>query len=159
MRPPCRGDRVHRPGSGTVPSSPRPAEGSLATVRALTPDDLFAIGEAELGPDVEVDQDLLKRVAHEPLRTEDERDAYPGIHLKAAALLLSMLRERPFGEGNGRIALLATTVFLNLNGQDVEASDADLVALVAVTHDGDLTLLQVAAALERLCVRLKLPEA
>jgi prophage maintenance system killer protein len=71
---------------------------------------------------------------------------------------MSVLRERPFDRGNGRIALLATTVFLNLNGQDVEATDDDLVALVAVTHDGDLTLLQIAAALERVCIRMKLPD-
>jgi death-on-curing protein len=102
---------------------------------------------------------MLKRVAHEPVRTEDERDAYPGLHLKAAALLMAMLRDRPFDRGNGRAALLATTVFLNLNGQDLDATNEDLVALVAVAHDGDLTLLQVAAAMERVSVRLRLPES
>ena len=67
---------------------------------------------------------------------------------------MALLRERPFERGNGRVALLATTVFLNLNAQDVDVTESDLVALVAVTADGDLTLLQVAAALERVCVRL-----
>lgn len=105
-----------------------------------------------------MDQDLLKRVALEPVRTEGDRDAYPGLHLKAAALLLSVLRERPFRAGNGRVALLVTIVFLNLNGQDLDATDDDLVALVAVAHEGDLSLLQVAAALERVSVRLRLPE-
>ena len=85
---------------------------------------------------------------------DDEREAYPGIQLKASALLRAVLRERPFDRGNGKVALLATTVFLNLNGLDLDADDQDLVALIAVAANGELTILQVAAALERLGVPL-----
>ncbi len=92
----------------------------------------------------------MKAAVEEPLRTDDNRDVYPGLHLKAAALLLAIMREGPFHRGNGRMALLATAVFLNLNGEELNAEEGDLVALVALGSDGDLTILQVAAMLERL---------
>ena len=79
------------------------------------------------------------------------------MHLKAAALLLAVMREKPFRRGNARVALLATAVFLNLNGEDLIPKEGDLIALVALGSDGDLTILQVAAMLERFSERL-MPE-
>jgi death on curing protein len=102
-----------------------------------------------------VDVDRLKVVVEEPLRTEDGRDLYPGLHLKAAALLLAMMREGPFQRGNARIALLTTAVFLNLNGEDLNPEEGDLLAMVALGSDGDLSVLQVAAVIERLSERLQ----
>jgi death-on-curing protein len=127
----------------------------VTAVRTLTANDLLAIGEAELGRWVEADDDRLKACVHEPIRTEDGRDAYPGIHAKAAALCMAIVRSKPFERGNGRVALLATSVFLNLNGIDLVEADDDLVALVAVAAAGDLTVLQVAAVIESLSVPLR----
>ena len=79
---------------------------------------------------------------------------YPGLHLKAAALLLAMMREQPFQSGNARIGLLAIAVFLNLNGRDLEATEGELVALAALGADGDLSILQAAAVIERFDRRL-----
>lgn len=73
---------------------------------------------------------------------------------KAAALLLALLRLRPFVRSNARVALLATTVFLNRNGLDLESPDDELIALVAVAATGELSVLQAAGALERFVVRL-----
>lgn len=114
----------------------------------------MAIGDAELGPAVDVDVDRLKVVVDEPLRTDDGRDVYPGLHLKAAAFLLAMTRERPLRHGNARLALLATVVFLNINGEDLEPEEGDLVALIALAVDGDLSVLQAASVIERLSQRL-----
>ena len=97
----------------------------------------------------------MKRAVHEPVRIDDGQDVYPGVHLKAAAQMVAVLRARPFQRGNARVALLSTAVFLNLNGYDLEAGREDLLALVAVAADGGLTLLQIAAILERLSVRLR----
>jgi prophage maintenance system killer protein len=68
-------------------------------------------------------------------------------------LLLAVLKSRPFDTGNARVALLATAVFLNLNGVDLDADDGGLVALVAVASDEGLTVLQAAAVLERISLR------
>lgn len=90
----------------------------------------------------------------EPTRRDGGRDAYPGIVPKAAALLLAMLRTRPYPTANARISLLATTIFLNRNGLDLLAEDDELLALVAVATTGQLTVLETAAALERRVLRL-----
>jgi death on curing protein len=120
-------------------------------------DDVMTIARAELGSSVSIDADRLAVAVAEPLRREDDREAYPGPVPKAAALLLAMLRLRPFGPGNARVALLATVVFLNRNGLDLQADDDELIALVAVAATGELTVLQTAAVLERFVVPLTPP--
>jgi death on curing protein len=122
----------------------------VTAARTLTADDLLAIGEAELGRTIEADDDRLKACVHEPMREEGGRDVYPGIHVKAAALCMAIVRSKPFERGNGRVALLATSVFLNLNGVDLVDADDDLVALIAVAAAGDLSVLQVASVIESL---------
>lgn len=118
----------------------------------------MTIARAELGAAASsVDQDRLAEAVAEPLRREESREAYPGVVPKAAALLLAMLRLRPFGPGNAKVSLLATVVFLNRNGLDLRAEDDELIALVAVAATGELSVLQTAAALERFVVRLAAP--
>jgi death-on-curing protein len=124
----------------------------MSAVRSLTANDLLAIGESELGRSVEADEDRLKACVVEPMREDGGRDVYPGIPLKAAALCMAIVRTKPFERGSGRVALLATDVFLNLNGLDLADADDDLVALIAVVTSGDLTVLQVAALIETLSV-------
>jgi death-on-curing protein len=121
----------------------------------LTVDDVVTVARSELGPATAVDGDRLAEAIAEPARTSGDRESYPGLVPKAAALLLALLRQRPFSTGNARIALLATIVFLNRNGYDVVADDDDeLIALVAVASTGELTVLDAATALERFVVRL-----
>ncbi|HVF07356.1 MAG TPA: Fic family protein [Actinomycetota bacterium] len=115
---------------------------------------MVGIARAELGADVLPDHRALAEVVAEPARREGATDAYPGLVPKAAALLLAMLRLRPFDRANARVALLATVVFLNRNGLDVLAVDDELIAVVAVAATGELTVLETAAALERFVVRL-----
>jgi prophage maintenance system killer protein len=117
-----------------------------------------AIARAELGDDAVPD---LGRVAEAVTvlsrRDDDGREAHPGVVPKAAALLLAMLRLRPFARGNARVALLATTVFLNRNGLDLEGDDDGLLACMAVAASGELSVLETASALERFVVRLVRP--
>jgi prophage maintenance system killer protein len=120
----------------------------------VTVDDVVSIAIAELGRDATPDRALLAEVLSVPVEQRDGRDVYPGVVPKAAALMLAMLRRRPYEWANARVALLTTTVFLNRNGLDLQAADDDLVALVAVAATGELSVLQVAAGLERLTVRL-----
>lgn len=97
---------------------------------------------------------MLAEALSVPVEQRDGRDVYPGVVPKAAALLLAILRLRPYERANARVALLATTVFLNRNGLDLQASDDGLIALVAVAATGELSVLQVASGLERHTVRL-----
>ncbi|MGH2629328.1 MAG: hypothetical protein ACRDHI_02050 [Actinomycetota bacterium] len=118
----------------------------------------MAIARAELGAEASPDHDRLTQAVAEPERREDGREAYPGVVPKAAALLLALLRLRPFVRSNAKLALLATVVFLNRNGMDLRAPDDDLIALVAVAATGELSVLQVGSALERFVVRFSTPD-
>jgi prophage maintenance system killer protein len=113
-----------------------------------------SIASAELGGDVTPDRAVLAEALSVPVEQHEGRDVYPGVVPKAAALLLAILRRRPYERANARVALLATTVFLNRNGLDLQASDDGLIALVAVAATGELSVLQVASGLERYTVRL-----
>ena len=106
--------------------------------------------------DAACDPETLRAAVDLPAARESDRDAYPGIHLKAAALLEALARTKPFTRGNDRIALLAVTVFLNLNGWDLDAEPDELAMLTRMTSQGRLTLFDIAAGLESATVRLSL---
>ena len=57
-------------------------------------------------------------------------DAYASISLKAAALLHSITNNHALVDGNRRLAWLATTVFLDLNGLAPALSDDEAFDLV-----------------------------
>ena len=66
------------------------------------------------------------------------------------------MRTRPFVWGNEQVAILAVTVFLNLNGWDLEAEPDELALLIRMTAQGRLPLFDIAAGLESATVRLSL---
>ena len=56
----------------------------------------------------------------------------------AAAYGFGIARNHPFVDGNKRTALVAVELFLDLNGVDLEASDADCVVTLLGLAAGDL---------------------
>lgn len=57
----------------------------------------------------------------------------------AAALAYGLARNHPFVDGNKRTAIVACETFIELNGSNLEADDADLFSLVLALADGRLT--------------------
>lgn len=109
-------------------------------------DDLLALIEFQrLGPIR--DMGLLESAAHRPGASVFGRDAYPTIHLKAAALLESLVRNHPLVDGNKRLGWLATSVFYRCNHLWLRAPEDDAYDLVIATATGELELDQIAAAL------------
>lgn len=98
-------------------------------MRYLGLEDLLAIAE-DLGVASVRDLGLLDSAAHRPQSSLYGREAYPGIHLKAAVLLESIVRNHPLIDGNKRLGWLSTVVFLGLNGLDLDAPDDDAYDLV-----------------------------
>jgi death-on-curing protein len=76
------------------------------------------------------DVGLLDSAAARPRSSAFGEDAYPSISLKAAALLHSITNDHALVDGNKRLAWLATTVFLDLNGFQPELSDEEAFNLV-----------------------------
>ena len=82
----------------------------------LTLEDLLAlIGDLGVGP--VRDLGLLESAAHRPTTALWGRDVYATIEKKAAALLDSLVRDRPLADGNKRLGWLAALVLLDINGR------------------------------------------
>lgn len=57
----------------------------------------------------------------QPQITFNEKDLYPSLIEKAAALAFSLIKNHPFIDGNKRIAHAAMEVFLLMNGYEIIA--------------------------------------
>ena len=113
----------------------------------LDPEDLLTVARYAVEHDVTVrDHGLLASAAARPQAGAFGADAYPELHLKAAALLHSLARNHPLVDGNKRLAWLATYVFLDINGQAPLASQDDVFDLVMAVAAGTLDDLEKIAA-------------
>ena len=116
----------------------------------LTLEDLFAMVERMFGTTRMVrDAGLLDASAYRPQATMFGDDLYPTIHLKAAALMESLVRNHPLIDGNKRLGFAATLVFYGLNGWRLQLPQADAaVDLVLGVAKGEVELHRLAATLE-----------
>ena len=99
------------------------------------------------------DLGLLDSSAARPRSSAFGEDAYPSIDLKAAALMHSVAANHCLVDGNKRLAFLATVVFLDLNGYDVDLTDDEAFALTMDVACGALR--DVPEIARRLAVRPK----
>ena len=72
------------------------------------------------------DLGLLASAVARPQATFGGEDLYPDLFAKAAALLDSLVRNHPFVDGNKRVGITAAGVYLQMNGQRLTASNAEL---------------------------------
>lgn len=107
------------------------------TTRYLTLDDLLRIADAAISGDVVVrDVGLLESALARPQTSLFGEDAYPDLHLKAAALLHSLAGNHALVDGNKRLAWAATAVFLGINGHRVVTGDDEVVDFVLAVAAG-----------------------
>ena len=62
----------------------------------------------------------------------------------AAAYAFGLVRNHPYRDGNKRIGFLALVTFLGINGYELDAADADVVATMLSLAEGRLTESQLA---------------
>ncbi len=120
------------------------------TVDFLTLEDLLALA-ADLGVPAVRDLGLLDAAAKRPQTSLYGRDAYPGIHEKAAVLLESLTRNHALIDGNKRLGWLATYVFYALNDLQLEAPDDAAYDLVIAVSTGSMSYRESAARLQGWC--------
>lgn len=120
--------------------------------RYLALDDVMHIARAAAGVDVVVrDVGLLESAVARPQITVFGEDAYPTVHVKAAALLHSLVRNHALVDGNKRLGWAATAVFLGINGHRLVATQDEVVELVIAVADGTLDdVAEIAKRLEPL---------
>ena len=121
-------------------------------VEYLDVDDLIELAERLFGQTPPIrDVGLLGSAVARPQTTAFGADAYPDLWAKAAALLLSIVKNHALVDGNKRLGWLATAVFLDINGIDVSvASNDDVYELVMDVAAGNHTVAEVAERLSRL---------
>lgn len=103
-------------------------------------DDLLDVARAAVGTNVAVrDYGLLESALSRPRATVFGQDAYPELHLKAAALLQSLARNHALIDGNKRLAWTACLTFLAINGQWIRAAEDDRFEFAIAVATGALT--------------------
>ncbi len=74
------------------------------------------------------DLGLLESAVARPQATFDDKELYPDLFTKAAALMDSLINNHPFVDGNKRTGLTAAGLFLRINGWKLSASQEELEA-------------------------------
>jgi death-on-curing protein len=70
---------------------------------------------------------LLESAVARPQSTFDNKDLYPSLFEKAAALIESLAINHPFLDGNKRTSITASSLFLKQNGYQMQATNEELV--------------------------------
>lgn len=111
-------------------------------IEYLDLDDLLEITRHAVAGDVVIrDYGLLASALARPRASVFGQDAYPDLHLKAAALLHSLARNHALVDGNKRLAWTACRTFLAIDGQWISAPEDerfDFVIRVATGLEPDL---------------------
>jgi death-on-curing protein len=107
-------------------------------VKYLTLRDLLGLVKAlNVGP--VRDLGLLDSSVHRPRSSFAGLQAYPTVQAKAAALMHSLVCNHALLDGNKRLGLLATVVFLRINGLDLDLNDDEAFDLTVSVAAGQLS--------------------
>ena len=102
-------------------------------------EDLLEIARAAIERDVPVrDYGLLESALARPRATVFGQDAYPDLHLKAAALLHSLARNHALVDGNKRLGWTACRTFLAINARWISAPEDERFDFVIAVATGAL---------------------
>jgi death-on-curing protein len=103
----------------------------------LSLEDLLDLIQA-LGAGPVRDLGLLDSACHRPQATFFGREAYPTLASKAAALMHTLACNHPLVDGNKRLALLATVVFIRINGHGLDLTDDEAFNLTVSVAAGQV---------------------
>ena len=129
--------------------------GPVEPVEFLDLDDVLGLASRLLGDPPPVrDVGLLAAAVARPQTIVGERDAYPSLCEKAAALLQSIVGNHALVDGNKRLGWVATAVFLQINGVDVtRIANDDVYELTMAVAASELDLAAITSRLETLSAR------
>ena len=113
--------------------------------------DFLAVARLVLAGPLEVrDWGLVESALARPATTVFGDDAYPTLFDKSAALLLSLVTNHPLVDGNKRMGLAATVVFLLKNGVElVYEEDEAYDFVISVADESVREVADGARVLER----------
>ena len=109
----------------------------VPAVEFLTLEDILGLVNT-LGAGPVRDLGLLDSACHRPQAGFFGQEAYPTLSGKAAALMHSLACNHALVDGNKRLALLATVVFLRINGHRLDLTDDEAFDLTMSVAAGQL---------------------
>lgn len=86
------------------------------------------------------DLGMLLSALGRPQATFDEKELYPDLFSKAAALMDSLVRNHPFVDGNKRTAITAAALFLRINGFQLVVENNEMVQFTLSCAQSHLSL-------------------
>ncbi len=102
------------------------------------------------GADGVRDRGLLESALAQPQATFDGVFVHDGVFAMAAAYLFHIVKNHPFVDGNKRTGLLATLVFLDLNGISIGHGSPGLYDLTLGVAEGRVDKAEAAETLRRI---------
>ncbi len=88
---------------------------------------------------------LLESAVARPQATYGGEELYPDIFAKAAALMQSLVNNHPFVDGNKRVGIAATALFLQRNGHRLVASNQEVEEFTLAVARGERSFDDIAA--------------
>ena len=95
------------------------------------------------------DLGMLLSALGRPQATFDGTELYPDLFSKAAALMDSLVRNHPFVDGNKRMAITATALFLRINGYRLIVENEEMVRFTLACAQSQRSLDEMAAWFQR----------
>ena len=92
---------------------------------------------------------LLEAAVARSQGTFDGDDLYPDLLSKAAAMLQSLVENHPFVDGNKRVGITATGLFLKMNGVRLIAESKELEEFTLGIAKGGMDISEIRAWLEQ----------
>ncbi|MBM9592040.1 type II toxin-antitoxin system death-on-curing family toxin [Leptospira sp. 201903075] len=102
------------------------------------------------GANVIRDHGLLESAINQPMATFDGISLHPSLFDKAAAYLYYLCKNHPFLDGNKRVALASSLVFLDINGYEILDPNEILYNFVIGVAEGQYKLEEIKKILESL---------
>ncbi|MGG3278993.1 type II toxin-antitoxin system death-on-curing family toxin [Paenibacillus lautus] len=119
----------------------------------LTPEQIIQIHDAEIAESNGLagikEPGYLDFISEKPFSVIFGEEQYPGLFLKAAVFMSSLITSHCFYDCNKRTAVLSTYVFLGANGYELDADDDDLFKTAIKVANHQLTVEQLASWLEK----------
>ncbi|HEX2980846.1 MAG TPA: type II toxin-antitoxin system death-on-curing family toxin [Anaerolineaceae bacterium] len=90
------------------------------------------------------DLGMLLSALGRPQATFEQKDLYPDLFSKTAALMDSLVRNHPFVDGNKRIAIAAAALFLRINAYRLVVDDHEMVRFTLACAQARHSLVEIA---------------
>lgn len=99
------------------------------------------------------DLGMLLSALGRPQATFEEKELYPDLFQKTAALFDSLIRNHPFLDGNKRTAIASAALFLRINGYQLVVGNHEMVRFTLACAQSQHSLDEIIDWFTRCCIR------